>query len=127
MTAFSILSNLPELQGLPVSERIKVIRQWQREVNKPWSGYLRHVGFLLALCVPIIFAEEFFIPRSIHEPFRMIFLAFAICLAWIGGNVLHNRLVVLPRRDILRRLLEQRERTLQPGDTRSPFDVPQAS
>ena len=112
MKLFATLSRLPELQSLSIAERTKVIRLWMQEVHRSWSGYLRHVGFLLLVTLsitllPSVLLRSFTSSRGPDWLFAAIF-PFAFLIA----TGLYNRVIMLQHRDILARLLEQRERAL---------------
>lgn len=112
MKVFSIFPNLPELQQFDGVERTKVIRQWVREVDQPWSGYLLHVGFMLLVMIPItVFPSLLFHGLTSSRTREWLFAAI-FPFAFILATVLYNHLILARRRDALKRVLQQRERAL---------------
>jgi hypothetical protein len=111
-------SSIPELRELDDEERMKVVRQWEREAIKPWSGYLLSVGFSLLVVFAIVFLASLLFPGLSTMPG-----------GWIGGmvlglwvaQILYNAFILPKRRDLLQRILEQRGRTpvcaIRPGAT----------
>src|ERR1700750_2948941 len=112
MKLFSTLPNLPELEGLDRTERTQVIRQWIREIDRPLSGYRRHIGFLLLVTVPITL-----LPSILFRDFTSVrspdwLFAITLPIACIVANVLYHRFVLPRHRNVLRRVLQQRGRPL---------------
>lgn len=112
MKLFSTLPNLPELERLDGAERTQVIRQWIREVDRPWSGYLRHIGFLLLVTVPIILLPSILFRGLTSGRLPDWLFAITLPIACILANVLYNRFVLPRHRDVLHRVLQQRGRAL---------------
>ncbi len=107
MKMFSILPDLPELQGLDTAQRSKTIKEWEREIDRSWSGYLQHVGVVLVLFVIFQFGKVVLFSRYTSSWFDALPFVFA----WLLGEYLYKRFVMLKRRDLLQRILEQRRRT----------------
>lgn len=112
MKLFATLPNLPELEGLDRAERTQLIRQWIREVDRPWAGYLRHIGFLLLVTVPITLLPSILFREitSVRSPDWLF--AVTLPIACILANVLYSRFVLPRHRDALHRVLQQRGRAL---------------
>ena len=111
MKRFSTVPNLPELEGLDGAERTQVIRQWIREVDRPWFGYLCHIGFLLLVTVPIALLPSILVRDSSGRSPDWRF-AITLPIACILANVLYHRFVLPRYRDELRRVLQQHQRSL---------------
>jgi len=108
MKARSPLSNVPELRDLADAERYQVIKQWQREVNRSWSGYLLYVGFIvvggaLITCVPIILFVRFLPPAV-----RTWVVPALVPVGLMFANTLYQRVMLTRYRGILSRILQQR-------------------
>ena len=112
MKLFSTLPNLPELQGLDRTERAQVIRRWVREVDRPWSGYLRHIGFFLLVTASIMPLPGLFIRSLMSLPSPNWLFASTLPFALILANILYIRFILPTHRGALHRVLQQRERAL---------------
>jgi len=112
MKLFSTLPTIPELQEFDAAQRTQVIRRWIREVDQPWSGYLRHVGFLLLVSVPITSLPSLLVRglTSVQPPHWLF--AVTLPFALVLGNLLYIRFVLPRHRDVLHRVLQQRQRAL---------------
>jgi len=108
MKARSPLSHVPELRNLADAERYQVVKQWQREVNRSWSGYLLYVGFIvfvgaLIACLPIILCVRFLPPAV-----RNWVVPTLVPIGLMFANALYQRLMLTRYRDVLSRILQQR-------------------
>src|ERR1051325_834401 len=110
MKMLPALSSVPELSDLDPQERIKVVLQWRREANKPWSGYLLYVGFFVFIMLLITFLPLVLFPGLREHEWVLPFLLGAGILP---AQLLYDRLILRRRRDLLQRALEMRRRAPQ--------------